>query len=65
VIPFARAQEVMMSGGAQVLEANRSQLSWDLVDLEALLPADHRARIVRRFVETLELERFYAAIGSR
>jgi transposase len=54
-----------MSGGARVLEANRSQLSWDLVDLEALLPADHRARLVWRFVETLELGPFYAAIGSR
>jgi transposase len=47
------------------MEANRSQLSWDLVDLEALLPADHRARLVWRFVETLELGPFYAAIGSR
>jgi transposase len=54
-----------MLGLARVLEANRSQLSWDLVDLEALLPADHRARLVWRFVETLELTPFYAAIGSR
>jgi len=51
--------------GARVLEANRSQLSWDLVDLEALLPADHRARLVWRFVETLDLTGFYQAIGSR
>ncbi len=51
--------------GARVLGANRSQLSWDLVDLEALLPADHRARLVWRFIETLELTPFYAAIGSR
>jgi transposase len=54
-----------MLGGARVLEANRSQLSWDLVDLEGLLPADHRARLVWGFVETLELTPFYAAIGSR
>jgi transposase len=54
-----------MSDGARVLEANRSQLSWDLIDLEALLPADHRARIVWRFVETLDLRPFYEAIGSR
>jgi transposase len=54
-----------MLGGARVLEANRSQLSWDLIDLEALLPADHRARLVWRFVETLDLRPFYAAIGSR
>jgi len=52
-------------GEARVLRANRSQLSWDLVDLEALLPAEHRARLVWQFVETLELAPFYAAIKSR
>ena len=55
----------MMSGDARVLKANRSQLSWDLVDLEALLAMDHRARLVWRFVETLELEPFYLSIKSR
>jgi transposase len=54
-----------MLGGARVLEANRSQLSWDLVDLEALLSEEHRARLVWRFVETLDLTRFYAVIRSR
>ena len=54
-----------MLGGARVLEANRSQLCWDLVDLEALLPAEHRARLVWRFVETLDLVAFYEAIRAR
>ena len=54
-----------MLGGARVLEANRSQLCWDLVDLEALLPAEHRARLVWRFVETLDLAAFYEAIRAR
>ena len=54
-----------MLGGARVLEANRSQLCWDLVDLEALLPAEHRARLVWRFVETLDLAAFYAATRAR
>jgi transposase len=36
-----------------------------LVDLEALLTMEHRARLVWRFVETLELGAFYAAIQSR
>lgn len=54
-----------MLGGARVLEANRSQLSWDLVDLEALLPAEHRARLVWQFVETLDLTTFYEAIRAR
>lgn len=54
-----------MSGGARVLVADRRQLSWDLVDLESLLPGDHRARLVWGFVETLDLTPFYAAIRSR
>ncbi len=35
------------------------------MDLEALLPAEHRARLVWRFVETLDLTAFYEAIRSR
>src|ERR1700761_9269430 len=54
-----------MTGGARVLEADRSQLSWDMVDLEALLPRNHSARIVWGFAEGLDLEPFYAAIRSR
>jgi transposase len=54
-----------MTGGARVVKADRSQLSWDLLDLEGWLPADHRARVVWAFVETLDLSDFYAAIKSR
>jgi transposase len=54
-----------MSGDARYVEADRSQPSWDLVDLEAWLPADHRARLVWAFAERLDLGPFYAAIGSR
>ena len=50
---------------ARYLEVNRSQLSWDLVDLESLLPADHRARQVWGFAEGLDLGSFYEAIRSR
>ena len=52
-------------GGARYLEADRSQLRWDMVDLESQLPSDHRARVVWAFVQTLNLSDFYAAIGSR
>lgn len=51
--------------GARFVEANRSQLNWDLVDLENWMPADHRARQVWLFAEALELGEFYEAIGSR
>jgi transposase/ribosomal protein L34 len=54
-----------MPGGARVVEADRSQLSWDLVDLEAWLAADHRARIVWAFVLTLNLDALYAKIKAR
>ena len=54
-----------MSGVARYLKADRSQPSWDLLDLEALLPADDRARVVWAFVEELDLSPFYATIGSR
>jgi transposase len=36
-----------------------------VIDLDALLPSDHRARIVWSFVESLDLSRLYDAIKSR
>lgn len=53
-----------MAGKVRIIEADRSQLSWDLVDLEAWLPADHRARVVWDFTGTLDLLPLYAAIKS-
>lgn len=50
---------------ARVIKPDRLQARWDMFDLEALLPTDHRARLVWGFVESLNLEEFYAAIGSR
>jgi transposase len=40
-------------------------LSWDLVDLDSLLAADHRARLVWQFTGELDLAPFYAGIRSR
>jgi transposase len=61
----ADLREGGMTGGARVVMADRSQLSWDLVDLEGWLPADHRARVVWAFAEQLDLADLYAKIGSR
>jgi transposase len=36
-----------------------------MVDLEGLLPADHRARIVWSFVESLDLSQLYERVKSR
>lgn len=54
-----------MRHGARVLRPDRTQLSWDLVDLEAWLPVDHRARVVWAFVEGLDLGPLYELIRSR
>jgi hypothetical protein len=44
-----------MVSEARFLRADRFQTRWDFIDLEALLPSDHRARIVMSFVESLDL----------
>lgn len=54
-----------MTSEARFIGADRLQTRWDFIDLEALLPSDHRARIVLSFVEGLELSALYAAIKSR
>jgi transposase len=48
----------------RVLRANRTQLEFRPVDLEGLLPADHRARVVWEFVEGLDLRPLYQAIRA-
>jgi transposase len=45
-------------------EVDRSQLRWDMVDLDSQLPGDHRARVVWGFVETLDLGDLYASIQA-
>jgi transposase len=52
-------------GEARVVRPDRRQLRWDMVDLEGLLPADHRARIVWGFVESLDLSPLYDQVLAR
>jgi transposase len=40
-------------------------MRWDYIDLDAMLPADHLARVVWRFTKSLDLTPLYAAIESR
>src|SRR6476620_5710588 len=54
-----------MTSEARFIRADRLQTRWDFIDLEALLPSDHRARIVVSFVERLDLSGLYAAIKAR
>src|SRR5580700_9483985 len=50
---------------ARVVRPDRRQLRRDMVDLEGLLPADHRARIVWSFVESRDPSELYEGIRSR
>jgi transposase len=59
-----RPEEPPVRGTPRILRANRSQLELRSVDLEGLLPADHRARAVWEFVEGLDLEGLYAGIRA-
>ena len=54
----------MAMAEARVVRPDRRQLRWDMIDLEGLLPAEHRARIVWSFVESLDLSQLYDR-GSR
>src|ERR1700727_1242230 len=51
-----------MTRDARFIRADRFQTRWDFIDLEALLPSDHRVRIVMSFVDGLDLPALYAAI---
>jgi transposase len=52
-------------GEARVVRPDRRQLRWDMIDLEGLLPAEHRARLVWSFVESLDLSPLYDQVLSR
>jgi len=51
--------------GARLREANRSQISWGRIDLDAALPEDHPARSIWAVVERLDLSALYTQIEAR
>ena len=51
--------------GARLREANRAQLTWGRIDLEAQLPDDHPARAIGAVIERLDLSALYAPIEAR
>jgi transposase len=51
-------------GAPRVQRPNRAQLELRTVDLDGLLPSDHRARLVWEFVEGLDLGPLYARIRA-
>ena len=55
----------MEQSAPRVVQADRSQLELRAFDLDSIIPQDHRARLLWRAVETLELSAFYEGIKSR
>lgn len=51
-------------GSPRLVVPNRAQMELRSVDLESLLPADHAARAVWEFVESLDVSPLYAAVQS-
>jgi transposase len=49
----------------RLLTVNREQLRLEVVDLEAAVPVDHRARVIWAAVERLDLGAFYDEIAAR
>jgi transposase len=55
----------MEQSAPRVVEADRSQVELRAFDLDSIIAQDHRARLVWRAVETLDLSGFYERIRSR
>ncbi len=49
---------------ARVKRPERAQIEWRAVALDQLLPSDHRARVVWRYVDSLDLWPLYAKIRA-
>lgn len=67
LVPLPDANEdpvAAVNAEPRVQRPNRTQLELRPVDLEALLPADHRARVVWEFVEGLDLGPLYHTINA-
>ena len=52
------------SNRARVKRPERTQVAWQPVALDQLLAGDHRARIVWRYVESLDLSALYTKIRA-
>jgi len=51
--------------GARLREANRGQMAWGRIDLDAQLTEDHPARAICAVIERLDLSALYAPIEAR
>jgi transposase len=65
VPPAARPALADPQRGARLLQANRTQLAWGRIDLDAQLPAEHPARAMCAVIDRLDLSALYAQIEAR
>lgn len=60
----AKPEPAAVKGKPRLVLPNRAQVELRAVDLESLLPAEHPARAVWEFVESLDLSPLYAKVQS-
>ena len=63
--PTARPACADPKRGARLREANRAQVAWGRIDLEAQLAEDHPARAICAVVERMDLSALYVPIEAR
>jgi transposase len=63
--PAARPTPADPKRGARLREAERAQIAWGRIDLDAMLPEEHGARAIWAVVERLDLSALYAQIEAR
>lgn len=65
IAPPAAPAPALGRRGARLREANRGQLAWGPVDLDAMLPQDHEARAIWAVIERFDLTALYSQIEAR
>src|ERR1700689_144556 len=63
-VPEAR-EKPAKAGPPRVRRADRAQISWGRIDLDAQLPEEHPARAICALIERLDLSALYSAIEAR
>ncbi len=63
--PAARPAPADPKRGARLRQAERAQIAWGRIDLDAMLPEGHAARGIWAVVERLDLTPLYAQIAAR
>lgn len=63
--PAIRQPPAFPKRGARLRQAQRSQMTWGRIDLDATLPEEHPARAIWTVIERLDLSALYAQIEAR